>query len=342
MIEYENIRNVHLEVSSLCNARCPLCPRNLCGVPYNNGRYIEANLTLFDIKRVFLKDFIKQLQGIYINGNFGDFVMNPESLDIVKFFHANNQDLKIRISSNSSARNKDFWRGLGQIKNVEVEFCLDGLEDTHHLYRQSTSWTTIIQNAKTFIAAGGHAIWKFIVFDHNKHQINRCEQLSKELGFRQFDLWDHGRNTGPVFDKHGKYTHALGNYNEHHMYRGETDFKKIKEIFHGTMSMSQLAYTEFQPKTDVSCQAKNNQAIYISSIGDVFPCCWLGFPTNTHGKNIDSADMQVEKMATKNNVLQSPLKECIQWFTEVEKSWKINSYRNGRLVLCDKYCGSTN
>ena len=69
MIPYHDIKHIHLEISSLCNARCPLCPRNFHGYPYNDG-YIERNLTLQDVKHIFQPTFIKQLTGIMINGNF--------------------------------------------------------------------------------------------------------------------------------------------------------------------------------------------------------------------------------------------------------------------------------
>jgi len=52
MIAFSEIKRVHLEISSLCNARCPLCPRNFRGYPYNDG-YIERNLTLNDVKKIF-------------------------------------------------------------------------------------------------------------------------------------------------------------------------------------------------------------------------------------------------------------------------------------------------
>ena len=41
----EDIRQVHLEISSECNATCPQCPRNLCGYPHNDG-YEEHSMTV--------------------------------------------------------------------------------------------------------------------------------------------------------------------------------------------------------------------------------------------------------------------------------------------------------
>jgi hypothetical protein len=37
--------------------------------------------------------------------------------------------------------------------------------------------------------------------------------------------------------------------------------------------------------------------------------------------------------------LEYPLEECIEWFKSVENAWKIDSYEQGRLVICDDVCG---
>ena len=89
MIRYQDVRNVHLEISSLCNASCPWCPRTFWGYPYNGG-YPEVNLTLENAKKIFSPDFLKQLVKIKVNGNFGDIVMNPQGPEIIEYFYLNN------------------------------------------------------------------------------------------------------------------------------------------------------------------------------------------------------------------------------------------------------------
>ena len=333
MIAYRDIRDVHLEISSLCNASCPWCPRTFWGYPHNGG-YPEVNFTLDHAKKVFTLDFLKQLTSININGNFGDIVMNPEGPDIVDYFFKQNSNLAIEISTNGGARNQDFWIRLAQSRS-KVLFCIDGLEDTHHLYRQNTVWDTVIRNAKIFIGNGGNAVWKMIEFDHNRHQIDSCRKLSQQLGFLDFSLVNDGRNTAPVFDRNGNLTHILGNY------IGEKDFKIL---FH-KKTTDQILLEDIlpgrMPAKSVVCKTKKYRSIYISSTGEVSPCCWTGVYPKTYGAGQyhEAANAQLIPLIDKNNALEYPMEECIKWFQSVEDSWKISNYQQGRLVICDDACG---
>lgn len=334
MIEYTEIRDVHLELSTLCNASCPLCPRNFRGYPYNDG-YPELNMTLKNVKKIFTKEFLDQLTSIRINGNFGDMVMNPQAADIVEYFKQGRDNLQVSISTNGSARDKSFWTRLAKL-NSNVSFCLDGLEDTHNLYRRNTSWKTIIKNASTFISAGGNATWKFIKFQHNEHQIEDCKKLSTTLGFGRFELVNHGRDTGPVFDKDGNHLYNLGNY------QGRTDFQTLFFKKKTDLVLLEDIVPNKIPSTRVYCKAKTMKSIYISATGEVFPCCWIGFYPNTYGKGEyhQAINEQLRSIIRENNALHYGIETCITWFNNIEQRWKLEKYEHGRLVVCDDVCGS--
>ncbi len=334
MISYNEIRDVHLEIASLCNARCPWCPRNFWGYPYNGG-YPETYLTLEQTKKIFSKKFLQQLKSIRVNGNFGDIVMNPEGQDIIKYFRDNNPKMNISINTNGGARKEDFWKSLAS-SSATVNFAIDGLEDTHSLYRQDTSWKTVIKNAKTFISNGGNAIWQFIEFDHNRHQIEECKQLSIQLEFSKFKIVDEGRNTAPVFDKKGNLAHTLGSYS------GETNFEKLLDSKKTDDILLEDIIPGRKPCASVICETKKLKSIYISANGDVYPCCYTGFYPKTYGKGQyhQAANSQLIPMIEKNNALVYTLEQCIEWFGKVEQSWILKDYENGRLVICDDNCGT--
>ena len=292
-------------------------------------------MTMFQAKTIFSEDFLKQLTSISINGNFGDMVMNPETPDIVEYFKKANPNLWITISTNGSARAKDFWIKLANSK-VRIDFCLDGLEDTHHLYRQNTAWNTIIKNAKTFIAAGGHAVWKFIAFDHNRHQVDSCRELSKKLGFLHFEIVSDGRDVAPVFNKDGELTHTLGNYTGEKSFEILFHKKKTDEVMLEDITVART------PKNKISCKIQTSKSIYIAANGDVSPCCWTGLYPKTYGAGQyhQAANAQLIPLIAKNNALEHPLEQCVEWFKSIENSWKISTYEQGRLVICDDVCGN--
>jgi len=333
MIAYKDIRDVHLEISSLCNASCPWCPRTFWGYPYNGG-YPETNLSLTQARHIFHPEFLQQLTSIRINGNFGDIVMNPEGPAIVDYFFSHNPELAVTISTNGGARNKDFWTRLARTP-ATVQFCLDGLEDTHHLYRQNTQWSTVIKNAKEFISAGGYAVWSMIPFDHNRHQIDACKKISQDLGFKEFELKNDGRDTAPVFNQHGHLVHVMGNYT------GERNFETLLHKKKTDTVLLQDITTNRVPAASISCETKNLKSIYVSAAGDVSPCCYTGFYPKTYGAGQyhQAANAQLIPLIVKNNALEYSLQECVEWFKSVEKSWKIPNYEQGRLVICDDNCG---
>lgn len=324
--KYKEIQHLHLEVSSLCNAICPRCPRNCCGTNHNFG-FTERNLTLSETKQIFSHAFLQQIKFILINGNLGDMVMNPETPDIVQYFLACNPDIEIQISTNGGARNKQFWKNLVH-PNVSVVFCIDGLADTHSKYRRNTVYSTVLENAKTYISAGGNAEWKMIVFDHNKHQISQCEKLSAEYGFTKFYAVNNSHGSGPIVD---------------------SDFNVIDYIDStGPLAVSAEYLTQVPEHKvhpgklakKINCEVKKSKSLYVNAQGDVYPCCYLGFNPKTfnHPGFVDS-NQQIASIEQNNNALTHGLEECISWFDDISDTWSKN-WDQGRLIGCNRSCGA--
>lgn len=331
MYAIEDIRHLRLELSGRCNARCPLCPRNFYGYPYNDG-YVEHDMTLSEIQTIFNIEFVQQLDEILVNGNFGDIVMNPETIDIISWFRSINPEVLIKVSTNGGARDAEFWTALAKTRAM-VMFSIDGLGDTHSLYRQNTCWDIVIKNAKTFIQAGGYAIWKFIKFDHTQHQIAECKQMAQELGFKEFSVCYDGRDQGPVFNNHGELVYVMGSpktVNFDQLFKSRTQDEVLLEDI----------VVDRQP-CEINCQAKEKKSIYVSAIGEVYPCCWMGFNPRTygHGTYYQAVNQQICDIIGENNALEHDLADCINWFNKVEESWKIPKFDYGRLVICNDVCG---
>jgi sulfatase maturation enzyme AslB (radical SAM superfamily) len=311
----------------------------VCGYTYNDG-YPECDLSLLQIKQILSPEFLNQITRIYLSGNFGDFLMNPESIKILEYLRSNSPRSWIVIGTNGGARDNEFWQRVAELTN-EVIFCIDGLEDTHSIYRKNTVWATVIKNAKAVINHGGTASWKFIVFDHNRHQIDQAKNLSKEIGFHTFFLHDHGRNTTPVFDKHGNFEYWIGD-------QSLDQVSKIEQVLQAPQRKKHSdaeTFSEPCAKT-VVCDSLKKQELYITANGEVYPCCFMGHYPHTFQRNMSTwygfVNNQVSKIAMQNNALEHGLEKAIQWFSNIPDHWTKQNWQQGRLVVCDTSCGENN
>jgi hypothetical protein len=133
-----------------------------------------SELSLADIKTILLPDFIAGLKRIYACGNYGDPIVARECIEVFRYLREHDPELNLCLHTHGSARRPDWWRqssGITKQGPHYLRFGIDGLEDSNHLYRRGTDWKTVMRSAETFIAAGGHAEWDFLVFKHNAHQV---------------------------------------------------------------------------------------------------------------------------------------------------------------------------
>lgn len=331
MLKLADIRQVQIELTTRCNARCPMCMRNYRGLDYNSG-YPDVELSLSDIQHILNPELLKQLnRGVFFNGNLGDFGTARDALEIVNYIC--NQGTKVHINTNGSMRTPEWWAKLAR-PGVSIGFALDGLADTHHLYRQDTNWKTVIDNATGFIKSGGEAIWRFIPFDHNKHQEETCRTLSQELGFVRFENIDEGRNRGPVYTRNGKFSHYLGE-----PYSPMETRPNIEPLLENHLTWFDPKTVRSEKDTDplkLICQHKRLEEIYISADGAVWPCCFLGFYPDTMQHPGNS---QLLPLVQENNALEYDLAHCMAWFDQIEETWAKKSIAEGRLYGCINSCG---
>lgn len=172
-----NIRNIQIGITTKCNSKCRFCFReelkrinNLSSIdlPFDSYKNIFKNTNLIDIQ---------------FCGNKGDAIFHPEFQKILDY--TMNKDVHIKINTNGSIFSKKWWYELGKKINGCIVFAIDGLENTHSIYRK-TIFKNVFNNMTSFIEGGGNAEWQFIVFKHNEHQLEEAKELSKKIGCRKF------------------------------------------------------------------------------------------------------------------------------------------------------------
>ena len=187
IVDYNDLEVCQIELTTECGAGCPQCPRNVHG-----GKTVDdlpiCELSLDEIKKIFPTELVKRLRLVFFCGTYGDPIWARDVLPVIKWLREVNPKLEIGLNTNGSARTEKWWGEMANVlgDNGYVVFSIDGDEETNHIYRRYTDYNKIIRNAKAFIKSGGEAIWEFLVFRHNEHQVEDIEKFSKELGFKRF------------------------------------------------------------------------------------------------------------------------------------------------------------
>ena len=348
MYNYSQIKTVHLEFSSKCNASCPMCLRNICGGALNPQLPL-TELSLEDIKKIMPEEFLKQLDRIYMCGNYGDPIIAKDTLEVLKFFRSINPSLNLSLFTNGGAKTPSWWRELAQVIN-SVHFSIDGLEDTNSIYRRGTDFKKIIANAESYIKGGGYAIWDFIVFYHNEHEVKKAEQLSKKIGFAKFVIKKTGRffsnqkskvkTEQIILNKKGEPDGRL-QMPKNSLYQNQS-LKKEKELSEKYGSLH-----NYLNQTEVACKVASEKSIYLSAEAFVFPCCWTAnqlYPWYFKKRSSQIWKM-IEQLPEKENSLNAKkysIQEIVQgdFFQKmIPNSWLAKDITKDKLRVCAKTCG---
>lgn len=337
MFKFTELAQIHLEITNNCQAKCPMCNRNVnSGLP--NPLIKIQNWSIDDFKAIMTTEVLSQINGYYFCSNFGDPMMNNDLIEMCKHSSTVAPTVNITIHTNGGARNNDWWKELAHSlpSKHSVVFALDGLSDTHHLYRVDTKFETVIEHAKSFIEAGGNADWVFIKFKHNEHQVEEARQMSIVLGFKNFIIKNSSRfilePVVNVLDKTGKLMHKI----EPSI---DTPLKFLdKKIID--------SYKEVVQKSIIHCKVQHSKEIYIDAYKDVYPCCWIASVPYSYIDKDGSAEVRYEMLRQhkelmltlgNTNALVRSLKEIVE-STEYQTIW--NEYwTTNKLITCARTCG---
>jgi len=271
---YDLIDEYQLEITSYCNAACPQCPRNDLGHGINPLMPL-LHLSREVIDRTFDQSLCQRLRQAFFCGSYGDPIMHPDFLDILRDFRQKNPTLWLYIHTNGGVHDVDYWDEIAKIMAGygQIDFGIDGLEDTLGLYRQNVVFDRVISNARAFIDAGGRAQWNYIVFEHNEHQVDRAEELSREWGFYSF----LARNTGRFFN-HAELEEMsewpVRSRKHDHILRPprQEKYRNRSMIFLPNLKKQYVEMEDYFNSTPIACDALMGRKVAINVEGLVLPC----------------------------------------------------------------------
>lgn len=323
--KFETIKKLEIDCTSFCNAFCGACDRNIDGGE-NHPNLKLNHIDLKDWQSFITKDNLQNIQEIIFNGNFGDFSMHPHFIEMMEILADVKTNVYLNLNTNGGARNTTFWNDLAVVLQKfdkhDVKWGIDGLEKNHNLYRRGISWQKRIDNLCAFTNAGGNAIWKCIVFDYNKDQVDEISKFAKLCGCMAFQT--NRNRSNPLnmksykdFPEQSLTSPDLSTFNK--LYKRKDTFKKH------TFTPSTTA---IQAIGDFKCPYAEEGMVQIDPWGNVWPCCYIS------GRQLDLRTNFNYNKYKNNNIRNSTLREITELFAnDLHLAWNLES-----IDICNK-CG---
>lgn len=175
---------VRIEASTLCQLNCVMCHMK------REAEDVKKGCGFGTLKLDDLKNFVENnnIERIELSNN-GELFTNPEIVPILKYLHAKNIDIRVQNGTNLNSLSDEAARAVveAQIKYFVVS--VDGAsEETYSIYRRNGDFNRVLNNIKKinyykmiFNSKYPVLTYKFIVFGHNEHEIEKAKQIANDL-----------------------------------------------------------------------------------------------------------------------------------------------------------------
>jgi|TARA_B110000438_G_C15797776_1_gene643638 MoaA/NifB/PqqE/SkfB family radical SAM enzyme len=184
-------RRINLEASTRCNLLCPGCNRT-----QQQDLFTPSDLSIEDFKLLVRPE--NNLHALTYNMALGDPIYSGTLFEQLKHINTLENRPVLFFSTNGSGRSNSWWEQFANYLNPTnpmnenfpgdtIEFAVDGLKDTNHIYRINSKWDSIINGMKTLREKyTGKLAWRYLVFEHNYHQVAEAQKLATDIGLDEF------------------------------------------------------------------------------------------------------------------------------------------------------------
>lgn len=187
-------RSIRLEVSTVCQLKCPSCPT----ATGQTARTLGAGFLSFsDFKRII--DENPRISKIELS-NWGEIFLNKELLKMIKYAYKRNVALYASNGVNLYTVTDEVLEGLVKYKLRKMTVSIDGAsQETYPLYRVNGDFNKVIENIEKINAFKDRyrspfpeLTWQFVVFGHNEHEISKARSIAADLNmeFRAKLSWE--------------------------------------------------------------------------------------------------------------------------------------------------------
>ncbi len=233
-------RQLVVEVSSVCNLRCPQCWIGLRWTQREGAHYFP--MELFDRLMAEARDYIKHT---YLH-LWGEPTLNPNLPEMIR---KTKEFSTVDLATHGLFVDEAMAESLSECDTISVS--IDGIDqETYERYRVGGKVEDALRGLKLLVAKCGHKVnWTYVVFKDNEHQLDAAQKLADEIGahigFKPPLFWDKTKMDAsmPTDEKHRRYALVNGAW---------------------VLKADRLKCREFW------------ETVYVLPNGDVVTCCYDG------------------------------------------------------------------
>lgn len=341
---HKQVRKLQVDITSHCNARCGACVRN------QDGGETEPQLSLdhfdFDLWKRLCEEDTKgwYIGQVALNGNWGDPMMHPKLVEMVRMWAMHHPETFMTLHTNGSMRGAKFWAELAvelrKFSSHQVNFAVDGLKDTHSIYRRRTDFDKIIENIKSFNQAGGNGRMIMTLFEHNKHQVLELKDLAKNLECRAFVTRNSHSEKMRIIDKDEDYTIKAATGINEKEWRFDNNDRSISDQANPGKWIEINDYMNSLNNDETKCPWYNEGEVQIDPWGIVWPCCHVslfGIKLDKHTRLLKEVDDTIFERRTENSLSKYNLQEILkdEWYNHHLDS----VIKKAKWEVCRRTCG---
>lgn len=187
---------IRLDASTICQLKCPACYMRKNPDLVKKGCKI-GSLSFDNFKKLIDDNILEKIE----LSNSGEIFMNKDLVKIIEYGYKNGVTMTITNGVNLNYLTDEQAEALVKYQVDTITVSLDGAsQKTYEIYRQGGNYQQVLNNVKKIIkykkkykSRFPFINWKFIVFGHNEHEIEKAKKEAKKLGVDEiiFDMnWD--------------------------------------------------------------------------------------------------------------------------------------------------------
>ena len=338
---------INVEISSMCNARCPQCDRTSIQTGKAEEWIGEEYWTLDFFRHCFPPEVVSHIKKFVICGKNGEPISNPEFSDICGYI-IDHSNAVIDVNTNGSLKTEEWWWNLG-VKcgdRLTMTFAIDGCtQQMHEHYRVNTDLNKILNNMNTLSATKANIETFTVLFQHNIDYYEEIKEMCIENGSMR-----HKHIESTRFPVDAPY---VMEFNTQH---GETRIlERVTEELDGIIATDRMrgfrgVNVQYEKKKredlSISCESLEKNSLNMLINSQIYPCCYI----STGGQRVEAGIETIhEKWSDATRPMASDpkrfqlkyrsLPEILSdpvYQTELEQSFSDPSKQDLR---CREFCG---